>query len=267
MIVSNCQNCDTRLDQSFDFCPTCSQKAETHRLALGEIGHEIFHAATHADKGILFLLKELILRPGTVIREYVEGKRKKYFNPFSFFIIVVGIYVFSNTMFHTFDQPLDLPKSTTVSTNTAVNPKQTKMVAIGKRIRNVQHFMNTKTNLILFISAPFFALVFFGLYRKKRKNYAEHLVAMIFIDAMLSLLTTFIFGPLIYFTKPFHIYYLWLVLMLLVHVIYIGISYHGWMNYPKQLKYYLKCTGNGLVGVICWSIVTMLAITIYIATA
>lgn len=74
-----CKNCGTAFEGKF--CPNCSQKAATHRLTLGHFIHETTHALTHTDKGILLLIKELFVRPGIVAREYVEGKRKKYFNP------------------------------------------------------------------------------------------------------------------------------------------------------------------------------------------
>ena len=53
--------------------------------------HDLQHAFLHADKGILYLIKEMAYRPGYVALEFVQGQRKKYFNPFSFLVIVVAI--------------------------------------------------------------------------------------------------------------------------------------------------------------------------------
>lgn len=88
---STCKNCGAAL--SGNFCANCGQKSEIHRVTFGHFAHEFFHAFTHTDKGILLLMKELITRPGQVAREYLDGKRKKYFNPLTFLIILSSLYV------------------------------------------------------------------------------------------------------------------------------------------------------------------------------
>ena len=82
---TNCFNCEASLEKGFEFCPQCGQPAHHHRLNLSHISHEVLHFFTHADKGIFYLVKELFIKPGVVTREYIAGKRKKYFSPLSFF--------------------------------------------------------------------------------------------------------------------------------------------------------------------------------------
>ena len=89
---STCKNCGASL--SGNFCANCGQKSEIHRVTFGHFAHEFFHAFTHTDKGILLLIKELVTRPGHVAREYLEGKRKKYFNPLTFLIILSSLYAY-----------------------------------------------------------------------------------------------------------------------------------------------------------------------------
>jgi hypothetical protein len=79
MSSPTCLNCEENLEISAKFCPQCGQKTDTHRLTIGHIVHDSVHAITHADKGIFHLLKDLAVRPGVVAREYIGGKRKKYF--------------------------------------------------------------------------------------------------------------------------------------------------------------------------------------------
>jgi hypothetical protein len=85
-----CKNCDAPLTGKF--CSNCGQKAEIHRITLSHVFHDFLHAFTHADKGFLLLIKKLITKPGIVAREYIEGKRKKYFNPLSFLVITSTIH-------------------------------------------------------------------------------------------------------------------------------------------------------------------------------
>lgn len=88
----NCKNCDAVFEGNF--CPNCGQKSDTHRITFGHFLHEFFHAFTHTDKGILLLMRSLIARPGHVAREYLDGKRKKYFNPLSFLVIISSVYAY-----------------------------------------------------------------------------------------------------------------------------------------------------------------------------
>ena len=91
-IAVTCKNCETIFEGNF--CPNCSQKAGTHRFSVKHIVHEAFHAFTHTDKGIFFLIKEMLKRPGKVALEYNGGRRKKYFNPFTFLLIMIALNIF-----------------------------------------------------------------------------------------------------------------------------------------------------------------------------
>lgn len=70
-----CLNCETALSDGQRFCPNCGQKTDTHRLTWKHFSHEVFHALAPADKGLVYLFKKLVLRPGVVAREYLAGKR------------------------------------------------------------------------------------------------------------------------------------------------------------------------------------------------
>src|SRR5688572_18664064 len=88
----NCKNCNAPL--SGNFCANCGQTSNVHRVTFKHFLHEFFHAFTHTDKGIFLLMKELITRPGHVAREYLDGKRKKYFNPLTFLILMASLYAY-----------------------------------------------------------------------------------------------------------------------------------------------------------------------------
>src|SRR5688572_29377526 len=93
-----CKNCDTAYLETYHYCLNCSQKAKLHRLSLHELLHEAIHYFTHADKGIFQLIRDLFLKRGAVAREYAEGKRKKYFSPLNFFLLVCALYVFAMSL-------------------------------------------------------------------------------------------------------------------------------------------------------------------------
>ncbi|HEX8331164.1 MAG TPA: DUF3667 domain-containing protein, partial [Segetibacter sp.] len=223
MQQTNCLNCGDELPEGKNFCASCGQKTETHRLTLHEILHEALHAITHADKGFFYLVKELAIRPGAVAREYIEGRRKRYFNPYSFLVIVTGVLVLVSSNLRIFGySSSEQPKlNITKGSPQEIEAKK----AFLKRTAQFTDFVNNHSNIVLFISTPFLAFMFWLMYKKKKLFYAEHLTAMVFFNSFLMIATALIFAPLIYITRNQHMYGTWLSLMLLTHVLYFAYAY------------------------------------------
>jgi hypothetical protein len=89
--TTRCLNCDASLSAGQAFCSVCGQSSDTHRLSLHDITHALVHVFTHADRSVFSLVRDLAHKPGRVAREYVAGKRRRYFNPFTFAIVVIGV--------------------------------------------------------------------------------------------------------------------------------------------------------------------------------
>ena len=56
------------------YCGSCGQKQVSPRLTLREIGHDLLHAAFHVDRSVLSLIRMLLVRPGIVALDYVQGR-------------------------------------------------------------------------------------------------------------------------------------------------------------------------------------------------
>lgn len=121
MSDSICKNCAAPLRPQDQFCPACGQTAHTHRLDLRHILHEFVHAVIHADKGILYLTKEMIRRPGFVAKDYVEGRRKRYFNPFSYLVITVAVAAFLSNYFHLMESNTQHPNPVSAMVSKNIN--------------------------------------------------------------------------------------------------------------------------------------------------
>lgn len=87
----NCLNCGAVLSENY--CARCGQKSTVKRLSWHSLAEEVFHFFTHIEKGFLKTTFELIVHPGKVSKNYLDGKRKIYHKPVSFFIIWVAIYL------------------------------------------------------------------------------------------------------------------------------------------------------------------------------
>lgn len=245
------------------FCPTCGQKTDTHRLNMGHIWHDVIHAFTHADKGFLYTLRELVIRPGIVAREYVSGKRRKYFNPFSFLFIVMGVYLIANSVFKPYSP--DETQLRRVQATMRTESQRQKYQKIMQRRQNVGEFMNKHTNVVLFVSTPFIAFILWLLFRKRGMYYAEHLATMAYVNGVLSIFTIVIFGPLIYLTRGTAAYTSVYVTMMLTHVIYLAAMYYGFMGYTRK-KDFLRALGAAVVGILAWAVLTMVSIIIYVSS-
>lgn len=176
MSVATCKNCSAALHPEHQFCPACGQTAHTHRLDMRHILHEIVHVLTHADKGILYLTKEMARRPGLVAKDYVEGRRKRYFNPFSYLALTVAIAAFLSSYFHLMDQDVQHP-----------NP--------------VSSLINKNINLVFLVATPISAFFNWLLFWRSRYNYAENLTLQAFLGGFRVVFFMLIFTPLVVFFR------------------------------------------------------------------
>ena len=80
--TQNCRNCDRVIDvPGQKFCPNCGQATPTRRIDWRFLGHELEHSVLHMDRGVLYTLKRLMLRPGHLIRDYLDGRREGIVKP------------------------------------------------------------------------------------------------------------------------------------------------------------------------------------------
>lgn len=179
MSAATCKNCSASLRPEDQFCPACGQTAHTHRLDLRHILHEFVHAVIHADKGILYLTKEMTRRPGFVAKDYVEGRRKRYFNPFSYLVITVAVAAFLSNYFH-------LMESNTLHPNPV-------SASVSKNI-----------NLVFLVSVPICSFFNWRLFRRSGYNYAENLTLMAFLEGFRVVFFMLIFMPLVVFFRSYY---------------------------------------------------------------
>ena len=87
-----CLNCGRPLDLTDKFCPNCSQRNTTKQLSINDFFQEFLSSIFTYDSRLRFTIKDLLFKPGTITRNYVDGQRLKYANPFRFFLSVSIIY-------------------------------------------------------------------------------------------------------------------------------------------------------------------------------
>lgn len=101
---TKCLNCDHPLDKSDVYCPNCSQLNSDKHLSAKDFFAEFLSSILVYDSRLRNTLKDLLFRPGVITRNYVQGQRLKYANPFRFFLSVSIIYFLQQGLIH-FIQP------------------------------------------------------------------------------------------------------------------------------------------------------------------
>lgn len=85
----NCKNCQS--DLNGNFCSHCGRPRTLKRIDGKYIVSEI-GSVLNFDKGILFTIKELLIRPGQSIKNFIHKERSRLVKPIIFIIISSLIY-------------------------------------------------------------------------------------------------------------------------------------------------------------------------------
>lgn len=84
-----CPNCGAA--QAGPYCPECGQRALGGRLTLRGLWREFASRVFNLDRGLLHTVTSLARSPGSVPCDYVEGRRRTYTNPLSFFLLAATL--------------------------------------------------------------------------------------------------------------------------------------------------------------------------------
>ncbi|MBD2702920.1 DUF3667 domain-containing protein [Spirosoma sp. BT702] len=257
--MEKCPNCSTKLESQFLHCPTCGQTTDLPRFQIRHILDEFSQAIFSVDRGVLFLIKNLITQPGTTAREYIlEKKRKKYFNPFSFLLLVLGLNLSVNVLV----KPYTIRFSGTKNPSQHVTPNISKdMLPYVERRREATLFIEENINIVGLAAIPIFAFIFWLCFRRSGINYAEHLVAQVFFSSffsLVSILLTLILGLVLKQYLSFLNRSL-----LLFQLVYLTISYYQFLDYNRPINY-LKTSGATVLALLGWIAVSGSAIFLYV---
>jgi hypothetical protein len=188
-----CKNCNHTFTKNY--CNGCGQK-KASRITNAHLVHEVVHATLHADKGIFPFMKRLVLSPGIIAREFIDGNRK-IFNPMQFLVLSIGFVILLMSLTH-FYESIELLQEETLK-NAPPHMKEAQ-----EKIKGFQTFIQKNSNLIILVLMPVFA--FFGklLFKKQQHNYAEHLMIAVFAMCLSNVLTgvMLIFSYFFVFSMP-----------------------------------------------------------------
>lgn len=103
-MVNNCPHCYQIVEGHF--CSNCGQPTELKRIDGRYIRDEI-SSVFNFDKGLLLTIKELLIRPGKSVRQFLTADRHRLVKPILFILITSLIYTIINNYFHIEEQYVD----------------------------------------------------------------------------------------------------------------------------------------------------------------
>ncbi|MCC8408802.1 DUF3667 domain-containing protein [Mucilaginibacter sp. UR6-1] len=165
----NCGNCNTEV--IYKYCPECGQPAKLKRIDGHYIQHELLHVL-HFEKGILYTIKELLLRPGKNVRSFIAENRSRLVKPIIFIIISSLLYTIISHFFHTEEGYINIK-----------GDKDSVTYSINSWVQNHYGY----SNIIMGIFIVFWLKLFF---RKSTYNFYEILILLCFVIGIGMLMFT-----------------------------------------------------------------------------
>jgi hypothetical protein len=174
----SCKNCGAGL--SGEYCTACGQKKfDRDDLTLKEFGKEAADEIFNYDSKLLITLKYLILKPGKLTVDYLEGKQRRYIGPVRLYLIIIAV----NFLVRDFDtsSPMNVEYlNSFAKIEWAQNILSAKLAASGKTTAEFYHSFNADVIQTLSFSLYFlifiFALILKAYFFRSGRYYAEHLI-------------------------------------------------------------------------------------------
>ena len=183
--TTHCLNCGK--DFEGNFCPECGQSAETGRFTLRFIFGNLLAAVLGRDGGVAYTLKNLFSRPGKMIVEILNGKRRKYVSPFPMLFLALTVYILIFTLTGSkgeLSSDLDLDLSNYAPENVKI------ALEIDRLVVKAFHFYLEHYTLCYMLTLPLFVIaarICFGKQNRKRYYWAEYTVALVYALVILVL--------------------------------------------------------------------------------
>ncbi|WP_455169325.1 DUF3667 domain-containing protein [Aegicerativicinus sediminis] len=176
----DCKNCRYFIPENGKYCLNCGAKVVTERLSFRHLTDEFSQQFLNWDNRFIFTIKHLFKNPSKVISEYVDGVRKRYINPLSFFAIsltISGVYLFLMQKY--FPDVLDMSQYFD-------NPNQ----KLGNQ--KLTSFVYEYNSFISFIIIPGVAFISWIVFWNKKYNYIEHCAIYFYTMPLFSMCTSIV---------------------------------------------------------------------------
>ncbi|MCP4882326.1 MAG: DUF3667 domain-containing protein [Flavobacteriales bacterium] len=99
-----CLNCENDISENDNFCSQCGQVNDLQKVSLKQYLSAYFDDFFSFDSRLLNTIAALIFKPGYVSKNYIDGMRMRYINPFKLYLQVTILFFLVVGVFKTIDQ-------------------------------------------------------------------------------------------------------------------------------------------------------------------
>ena len=99
-----CLNCEQPISDIDNFCSNCGQVNDELPLSIKQFISEFFSGFFSFDTRFFKTFVPLLFKPGKVPKDYIEGKRMRYVNPFQLYLHVTIIFFLLQGLFSALDE-------------------------------------------------------------------------------------------------------------------------------------------------------------------
>lgn len=169
-----CRNCGE--SSIGHYCPRCGQRMQVYKVTFAETFQELAGALFAVNAPLLITVKELIVRPGRLLHNYLNGQRRRYYRPVSFFILTTVLYIVVRSLI-------------------GFDPFRNSMIVVedsqleGNLLTEARNYMIYNINNFLFIFV-FTLAIFSKLFYFRRYNLAEYLAISFYLLGIYTLIVT-----------------------------------------------------------------------------
>ena len=174
---ANCLNCGSEIRENF--CSQCGQPTSTGEISFKETISNFFAVAFAFEGPLSLTIRLLITNPGKLFREYIGGKRRTYYRPVAFFILIAAIYLILRVWIN-FD-----PLEGAFSDDQELIENSTRSEEFGQLIE-IARLMEDNINYQLFLLI-FSIAISFKLFFRKKYNLAEYTSIGLYITGIYTL--------------------------------------------------------------------------------
>ena len=160
----NCKSCHSEINENSSFCSSCGSKIVHDRISLKGTWEEFIGPFFSWDNNFWRTFLGLFTNPKDVLEAYINGARKKYFNPFSYLILFATIAVLFYKLFPMPDIESITKGFPSGNQDQTANPIDMKSFFDG---------MMNYYNFVFILMIPFMAVTTYFTFFKKRNNFPE----------------------------------------------------------------------------------------------
>jgi hypothetical protein len=184
MKATECLNCSTHFKGNY--CSHCGQKATVTKLTWGSLFEEIIHFFTHAEHSFIYTSRSLFTKPGIIVKEFLDGKRKKVHKPITFVLVWFAIYKLASAGFRYLATSLDLPRLVKTEATLGIHWTGAKNAVL----------VQNENFIMIILTAPLLAVMGWLVFRKTKTSFVERWVAILYGAAYTTIFSLFmiIFG-------------------------------------------------------------------------